>query len=65
MATLQGGLLASDPGALSPAQLEQLRDLKVGARPGPGARPEGGGRSREGAGQRAGLTGATGAPPPG
>lgn len=35
MATLQGGLLESDPGALSPAQLEQLRDLKVGAPPPP------------------------------
>ncbi|XP_015981575.1 RIIa domain-containing protein 1 [Rousettus aegyptiacus] len=32
MATLQGGLLESDPGALSPAQLEQLRDLKIQTR---------------------------------
>ncbi|KAG8520397.1 RIIa domain-containing protein 1 [Galemys pyrenaicus] len=31
MATLQGGLLGPDPGALSPAQLEQLRKFKVGA----------------------------------
>ncbi|XP_041612978.1 RIIa domain-containing protein 1 isoform X3 [Vulpes lagopus] len=30
MATLQGGLLGPDPGALSPAQQEQLRDFKVG-----------------------------------
>ncbi|VTJ59223.1 Hypothetical predicted protein [Marmota monax] len=28
MATLQGGLLGPDPGALSPAQLEQLRNFK-------------------------------------
>lgn len=31
MATLQGGLLGPDPGALSPAQQEQLRNFKVGA----------------------------------
>lgn len=35
MATLQGGLLGPDPGALSPAQLEQLRLFKVGAPPTP------------------------------
>lgn len=33
MATLQGGLLGPDPGALSPAQQEQLRNFKVGAPP--------------------------------
>lgn len=35
MATLQGGPLGPlpDPGALSPAQVEQLRNLKVGASP--------------------------------
>ncbi|XP_019595626.2 RIIa domain-containing protein 1 isoform X1 [Rhinolophus sinicus] len=32
MATLEGGLLGSDPGALSPAQLEQLRDFKIQTR---------------------------------
>lgn len=35
MATLQGCLLESDPGALSPAQVQQLRDFKVGAPPPP------------------------------
>lgn len=52
MATLQGGLLESDPGALSPAQLEQLRDLKVGAPPPPpppqGCAPRVGARTRAG-----------------
>lgn len=33
MATLEDGLWDSDPGALSPAQLEQLRNFKVGAPP--------------------------------
>nr|XP_019595625.1 PREDICTED: RIIa domain-containing protein 1 isoform X1 [Rhinolophus sinicus] len=32
MATLEGGLLGSDPGALSLAQLEQLRDFKIQTR---------------------------------
>ncbi|KAF6293656.1 regulatory subunit of type II PKA R-subunit domain containing 1 [Rhinolophus ferrumequinum] len=32
MATLEGGLLNSDPGALSPAQLEQLRNFKIQTR---------------------------------
>ncbi|XP_012513967.1 PREDICTED: RIIa domain-containing protein 1 [Propithecus coquereli] len=32
MATLQGGLLERDPGPLSPAQLEQLRNFKVQTR---------------------------------
>nr|XP_026259879.1 RIIa domain-containing protein 1 [Urocitellus parryii] len=32
MATLQGGLLGPDPGALSPAQLEQLRNFKIQTR---------------------------------
>ncbi|XP_025838753.1 RIIa domain-containing protein 1 isoform X3 [Vulpes vulpes] len=32
MATLQGGLLGPDPGALSPAQQEQLRDFKIQTR---------------------------------
>nr|XP_055168098.1 RIIa domain-containing protein 1 isoform X1 [Nyctereutes procyonoides] len=32
MATLQGGLLGPDPGALSPAQQEQLRDFKIRTR---------------------------------
>ncbi|XP_036916258.1 RIIa domain-containing protein 1 [Sturnira hondurensis] len=32
MAMQPGGLLAPDPGALSPAQLEQLRDFKIQTR---------------------------------
>ncbi|XP_032699571.1 RIIa domain-containing protein 1 isoform X1 [Lontra canadensis] len=32
MATLQGGLLGPDPGALSPAQQEQLRNFKIQTR---------------------------------
>ncbi|XP_020035422.1 RIIa domain-containing protein 1 [Castor canadensis] len=32
MATLQGGLLGPDPGALSPQQLEQLRNFKIQTR---------------------------------
>ncbi|XP_047406880.1 RIIa domain-containing protein 1 isoform X1 [Sciurus carolinensis] len=32
MATLRGGLLGPDPGALSPAQLEQLRNFKIQTR---------------------------------
>ncbi|XP_047583009.1 RIIa domain-containing protein 1 isoform X3 [Lutra lutra] len=32
MATLQGGLLGQDPGALSPAQQEQLRNFKIQTR---------------------------------
>ena len=35
MATLQGGFLGPDPGALSPAQQEQLSQFKVGAPPTP------------------------------
>ncbi|XP_062963161.1 RIIa domain-containing protein 1 isoform X2 [Cynocephalus volans] len=32
MATLRGRVLGSDPGALSPAQLEQLRNFKIQTR---------------------------------
>nr|XP_044613682.1 RIIa domain-containing protein 1 isoform X2 [Equus asinus] len=32
MATLRGCLLESDPGALSPAQVQQLRDFKIQTR---------------------------------
>ncbi|KAM7053466.1 RIIa domain-containing protein 1 isoform 2-T2 [Molossus nigricans] len=32
MATLQGGQLGPDPGALSPAQLKQLREFKIQTR---------------------------------
>lgn len=50
MATLQGGFLGPDPGALSPAQQEQLNRFKVGAPPTPasvkGRLPRDGGRKR-------------------
>lgn len=49
MATLEGGQLGPDPGALSPAQLEQLRNFKVGAPPpecsSPRIRAQAGGRT--------------------
>lgn len=45
MTTLEDGQLGPDPGALSPEQLEKLRDYKVGARPAPRIRAQTGRRT--------------------